>query len=625
MANPNRHSHDLRTLILGAIGVVYGDIGTSPLYAFRETFHGSHPLANSEIHVLNVLSLIFWSMMLMVTLKYVILILKADNKGEGGSLALFALVSRMGNMTGAMAIILPVLGIFSAALFYGDIMITPAISVLSAVEGLKIISPRFESFVIPITLAIIAFLFAFQSAGTSVVGKYFGPIMVVWFAVLGVLGVLNIVSRPDVLVAINPYYMVQFFVVDQWLAFLTLGTVVLVLTGAEAIYADMGHFGKKPIRLAWMNFVLPALLLNYFGQGAMVMDRPDAIENPFYLMAPEWFQIPLILLATMATIIASQAVITGAFSVTKQAIQLGYLPRMTVIQTSAREIGQIYLPFVNWSLLFFVGLLVMGFQSSSNLAAAYGVAVTGTMVITTLLFSIMALRVWKWPKFIALPLIVIFSILDLLFFFSNLTKVTHGGWFPLVLGLFVFILLTTWKQGRALVSMHSRQDAMPLDVFFREKCDTTLHVPGTAIFLSTLEDGVPKTLLHNVKHNRVLHDRNIFLHVIVEEKPFVKIENRMEIIPLPQNFTRINLRYGFKENINIPRALEALNGLGFPFNMDETTFFLGRDTIVPTSIPGMAIWREFIFAWLHKNAASAADYYNLPSKRVMELGSRIDI
>jgi KUP system potassium uptake protein len=625
-ATPNDHkSASLKTLIIGAIGVVYGDIGTSPLYAFKETFAGSHPLALTDIHILNVLSLIFWAVTIVVTFKYVALMLRADNKGEGGSLSLLALASRISHDNKFLMAIIPILGLFAASLFYGDSIITPAISVLSAVEGLKVVAPTFEHMIIPITLGIIISLFAVQKYGTAKMGQYFGPLTALWFITIGALGLVAIINNPAVLVALNPMYAIEFFMVDKFLAFLTIGTVVLALTGAEALYADLGHFGKKPIRIAWLWFVFPALILNYFGQGAYVMANNYAVENPFFMMAPKWMEWPLFFLATAATIIASQAVITGAFSVTRQAIQLGYLPRMTVIHTSAQEIGQIYLPFINWMLLLFVILLVIGFQSSTNLAHAYGVAVTGTMLIDTVLLGIVAVLMWKWKPYISIPVIGGLFIIDLALFSSTAMKIPYGGWFPLAFGLVIFVLLTTWKTGRNLVLSHVKQDAMPVDIFFRDLCPTIGRVNGTAIFMSNLDEGIPIALQHNLKHNKILHERNILIHVSVLEKPYVKAENRYTIQDLGQGFFRVAMNYGFKDEINVPKDLANETNHGFVLDMDKTSFFIGRETVIPTNIPGMSLWREFVFAFMNRNASSAADFYRLPSKRTMELGSRIDI
>ncbi len=611
-------------LVIGAIGVVYGDIGTSPLYAFKESFLGARFAADFS-HILGVLSLIFWSVTITVTLKYIMLMMRADNKGEGGSLSLFALASRFSHDTKWIAAAVPILGIFAAALFYGDSMITPAISVMSSVEGLQIAAPHLTPYVLPITILILAFLFSFQKLGTGNVGILFGPIMCVWFLTLTVLGIVNIWDNPFVLKAINPYYAIQFFMEDKLYAFLTLGSVVLAMTGAEALYADMGHFGKGPIRIAWVSLVFPALMINYFGQGAFILSTPEGLENPFFLMAPEWLNWPLLILATLATIIASQAVISGAFSVTQQAIQLGYLPRMSIIHTSDDQIGQIYIPFINWMLMFFVFLLVITFQSSSKLAHAYGVAVTGTMLIDTLLLGVVIFKMWRWKKPLAIATLASLLLVDTSFFLATATKIVHGGWFPLLLGTIIFILLTTWKRGRQLVLQKLRAESMPVDVFFRDYCENFTRVAGTAIYMYNLNDGIPAPLLQNLKHNKVLHETNYFLHVVIEEKSYVSDEERIKITTLGQDIHRITIRYGFMDEINVPKELEKEHVHGVKIDPQNVTYFIGRETVIPTSIPGMAIWREHLFSWMTKNASSAADYYNLPSKRVMEIGSRIDI
>ncbi|MDY0028999.1 MAG: potassium transporter Kup [Pseudobdellovibrionaceae bacterium] len=611
-------------LVIGAIGVVYGDIGTSPLYAFKESFLGARFAADFS-HILGVLSLIFWSVTITVTLKYIMLMMRADNKGEGGSLSLFALASRFSHDTKWIAAAVPILGIFAAALFYGDSMITPAISIMSSVEGLQIAAPHLSPYVLPFTILILAFLFSFQKLGTGNVGTLFGPIMCVWFLTLTVLGIIHIWDNPFVLKAINPYYAIHFFMEDKLYAFLTLGSVVLAMTGAEALYADMGHFGKGPIRIAWVSLVFPALMINYFGQGAFILSTPEGLENPFFLMAPGWMSWPLLILATLATIIASQAVISGAFSVTQQAIQLGYLPRMTIIHTSDDQIGQIYIPFINWMLMFFVFLLVITFQSSSKLAHAYGVAVTGTMLIDTLLLGVVIFKVWHWKKPVAIVTLSALLLVDTSFFLATATKIVHGGWFPLLLGTFIFILLTTWKRGRQLVLQKLRAESMPVDVFFRDYCENFTRVAGTAIYMYNLNDGIPVPLLQNLKHNKVLHETNYFLHVVIEEKSYVPAEERIKITTLGQDIHRITIRYGFMDEVNVPRELEKEHVHGVKIDPHNVTYFIGRETVIPTSIPGMAIWREHLFSWMTKNASSASDYYNLPSKRVMEIGSRIDI
>ena len=615
----------LLPLVLGAIGVVYGDIGTSPLYAFKETFSEAHGVPLDSIHIVDVLSLIFWTLAIIVTVKYIAFLLNADNKGEGGSFALQALASRISVDSKWLCMAIPAIGIFAASLFYGDAMITPAISVLSAVEGLTIIDPGFKMFVIPITLFILIMLFAVQKLGTDVMGKFFGPIMIVWFLTIAAIGVHNIIDHPQVLKAINPFHVIDFFIKDTMLAFLTMGTVVLCVTGAEALYADMGHFGRKPIKMAWLYFVWPCLILNYFGQGAFVMSHPTGIENPFFMMAPGWMQWPLLFLATAATIIASQAVISGAFSLTAQAIQLGYIPRMQIIHTSHEEKGQIYVPFVNWALLVFIFGLVLGFKSSSNMAAAYGVAVTGTMLMSTMLFTVIIFRMWKWHWIYAVPFLAILYVIDITFFLSTSLKIAHGGWFPLSLGLVMLLLLTTWKNGKQLVLKQLQKDMMPTEVFFQDFVPRAIRVPGTAIFMTRVDAGIPVPLLHNIRHNKILHERNIFLHVTVEERSYVKPEKRFNVVDLGQGFFRIFIHYGFKDTIDVPKDLFAHNEHGFDFNLHDTNFFIGRETVIPTKIPGMALWREHLFSWMARNATSAADFYRLPSRRVLELGSRVDI
>lgn len=611
-------------LIVGAIGVVYGDIGTSPLYAFKESFLGAKFAADTD-HIFRVLSLIFWSVMITVTFKYVILMMRADNKGEGGSLSLYALASRFSHNTKFLAALVPVLGIFAAALFYGDSMITPAISVMSAVEGLQVAAPSLSHYILPITIVILAALFSVQKIGTGAVGNFFGPIMCLWFMVLAGMGIYHIIDYPYVLKAINPYYAYSFFVEDKLYAFLTMGSVVLAMTGAEALYADMGHFGKGPIRIAWVSLVFPALMINYFGQGAFVISNPEGLENPFFLMAPDWMNWPLVILATCATIIASQAVISGAFSVTRQAIRLGYLPRMSIIHTSDDQIGQIYIPFINWMLMFFVFLLVLTFQTSSNLAHAYGVAVTGTMLIDSLLLGVVMFKMWQWKKWVAVTTLSVLVAVDASFFLATSTKIMHGGWFPLLLGLIIFILLMTWKRGRQLVLQQMRRNSMPVDVFFRDYCDNFPRVAGTAIYMYNLAEGIPSSLLQNLKHNRVLHETNYFLQVVIDEKAYVNEKDRLQIMNLGQDFHRVTIRYGFMDKIDVPKDLANEKGHGLDLELDDVSYIVGRETIIPTTYPGMALWREYIFSWMSRNSSSAADYYNLPSEHVLEIGSRIDI
>ena len=611
-------------LLIGAVGIVYGDIGTSPLYALRESLAGSHPLPIDARHVLAILSLMFWSLTLVVTVKYATLMMRADNRGQGGSLALLALISH--RIVGSRRASVVILGIFAAALFYGDSMITPAISVLSAVEGLGVIEPGMKDYIIPVTLGILITLFLIQRHGTGAIGALFGPVMCVWFVTLAALGVAGIVREPGVLAALNPTHAIGFFFTDPWRAFLVLGSVVLTVTGAEALYADMGHFGKRPIRLAWLALVWPALVLNYFGQGAELLDDPKKIANPFYLLAPEWFRLPLILVATAATIIASQAVITGAFSVTRQAIQLGFLPRMTIIHTSKEEIGQIYVPYINWMLLVFVVALVLGFKSSSSLAWAYGVAVTGTMLIDTILLCIAMFLIWRWPAYYAIPLSALLFVVDLAFFGSNTLKIPQGGWFPIVVAIVSFVLLTTWKRGRDLVAERVRSGALPLDLFLqssvRGRCQ---KVAGTAVYMTGSTEGVPLAFMHNIKHNKVIHERVLFLTVQVAEVPNVPEAERIEVQTLAHEMYRVILHYGFMDNPNVPRALSSSKRFGLTFNIMDTSFFLSRETPIPSAQPGMARWREHVYAWMARSAASAMEFFQIPPGRVVELGAQMEI
>ena len=612
-----------RRLLLGAIGVVYGDIGTSPLYALKETFAGHHPIAVQETNVLGILSLVFWSIMVLVTLKYVLIIMRADNRGEGGSLALLALVSTV--MRGRLQHwAVPLLGIFAAALFFGDSMITPAISVLSAVEGLKVIAPGLESAVIPVTAGILLALFSIQKSGTATVGLVFGPIMCVWFLTLGLLGCIQIAAHPSVLLAALPTYAIGFVLAHPTMAFFALGTVVLAVTGGEALYTDMGHFGRHPIRLSWFAFVLPALLLNYFGQGALLIANPEAIRSPFFLLAPDWALVPLVLLATFATVIASQAVISGAFSVARQSVQLGYLPRMKMIHTSGREAGQIYVPFTNWVLCLAVLALVFGFGSSSNLAAAYGIAVTGTMMIDTILVGFVMLYLWKWPPVVAHAIAGTLIAIDVAFFASNALKIAEGGWFPIFVGVVSFTVLTTWKRGRRQVFDRMRQDSVPLSVLL-SSIDDILRVPGTAVFMTSDSEGTPTALLHNLKHNKVLHQRIFMLTVVTAEKPYVAEAERISYTDLGHGFYRLICHYGFMQQPNIPSALAACACHGHTFEMMDTTFYLSREVIVPSAVPGMMLWRERLFAVMNQNATPAHEFFHIPTNRVVELGTQIEI
>ncbi|KQN06821.1 potassium transport protein Kup [Sphingomonas sp. Leaf407] len=611
-------------LAFGAIGVVYGDIGTSPLYAMKETFVGHHRLPVDQINIFGVVSLVFWSLMLIVTLKYVFVIMRADNNGEGGSLALLALIQRKSG-GGRWTASLIVLGVLATALFFGDCMITPAMSVLSAVEGLATVDQRFDAFVIPIAVVIMIGLFWLQSVGTASVGRLFGPIMVVYFATLTGLGILNILERPEVFQALNPIWAIRFFQQDGVLAFLALGSVVLAVTGAEALYADMGHFGRRPIQVAWFYLVFPALMINYLGQGALLLNNPSAAENPFFFMASEDFRLPLVILATLATVIASQAVITGAFSVVQQAVQLGLMPRLRIEHTSADAAGQIYIPSVNWALLVMVLLLIFGFQESSNLAAAYGIAVTGTMFISTCMIGVLFRRVWNWPAVAAGAFVFLFLCIDGAYFASNLTKVPDGGWFPLLVGIIVFVLLTTWAKGRKLMIERMREAAMPIKVFIQSAANSATRVPGTAVFMTSTPEGVPHALLHNLKHNKVLHDRVVLLTVKIADTPYVDPVVRTKNEDLGQGFHRMILKFGFMQDPDVPGALKEVGCCGGDFRMMDTSFFLARQTLLPSSRPGMMIWREKLFAWMLQNSESAMEFFRLPTNRVVELGSQVEI
>lgn len=612
-------------LAISAIGIVFGDIGTSPLYAFRETFAGHHVLALDVPHIMGVVSLIFWSMMVVVTVKYVLIIMRADNKGEGGSLALLALVSgRTKTQRWTQGIIL--LGVFATALFYGDSMITPAVSVLGAVEGLAVAAPAFSTWVVPLSAAILVLLFSIQQSGTARVGAFFGPIMLTYFLVIAVLGLMSIAKTPAIVWALSPLHALSFFTADPLHAFLALGSVVLAVTGAEALYADMGHFGRKPIGMSWLVFVLPALLLNYMGQGALLMrDGQMALASPFYLLAPEILRLPLVLLATMAACIASQAVISGAFSVTQQAIQLGFMPRLKIEHTSASTAGQIYIPLVNWALMVMVLLLVVSFRTSSNLTSAYGIAVTGAMFIDTCLLAVVLFRLWHWPMHYAVPLLALFFIVDGAYFAANLTKVPDGGWFPLLVGFVVFTFLTTWSKGRKLMIERMRESAMPISVFIQSAATSATRVPGTAVFMTSSAVGVPHALLHNLKHNRVLHDRVVLLTVAIADQPYWPESERCEIADLGHGFHRMVLRYGFIEEPDVPAALARVDKCGAEFRMIDTSFFLARQTLLPSARPGMMIWREKLFAWMLRNAESAMEFFRLPTNRVVELGSQVEI
>jgi KUP system potassium uptake protein len=626
-AGPGGHASDSRVaaLTLAAIGVVYGDIGTSPLYTMKEIF-GSHGVPVTHDNVLGILSLVFWSLMLIVSLKYVVFIMRADNRGEGGIMALTALAQRAVKSPRQM-LVLTVLGMFGAALFYGDGVITPAMTVLSAVEGLEVATPALKPFVVPITIVVLVGLFWMQSKGTASVGALFGPVMVLWFLTLGGLGVAQLLAHPSILAAVNPWYGLEFFIEHRLHGFLTLGSVVLAVTGGEALYADMGHFGRQPIKRAWFGLVLPCIFLNYLGQGALMLSDPSTVRNPFYLLAPEWALYPMVALSTMASIIASQAVISGAFSLTRQATQLGYCPRIAYVHTSAREIGQIYVPGVNWFLLLAVIALVLGFRSSSNLASAYGIAVTFTMMIDTVLAFVVVQHLWSWSRWKSAAFLVGFLIIDLSFVSACAVKIFDGGWFPLVLGACVFTLLATWKRGRGLLSERTRMETMPLDLFLQSLQHAPPHrVEGLGVFMTSNPDGVPRSLLHNLLHNKVLHERVVLLTVQTEDVPLVPDIDRIEIEQMDYGFYRAIVRYGFKDEPDIPDALKMLNESGrLHFRMMETTFFLGRERLVPHVKPGMAMWRERLFFFMFRNASSAADFFKIPPNRVVEFGTQVEI
>ncbi|MGV8899763.1 MAG: potassium transporter Kup [Burkholderiaceae bacterium] len=616
----------LTVLTLAAVGIVYGDIGTSPLYAMKEVFSEQHGLALSQANLLGVVSLIVWSLIAVVSLKYVTLMLRADNHGEGGIMALLTLTLSSVGKTSRAYFPLLVIGMFGAALFFGDGIITPAISVLSAIEGLEVATPAFKPYVVPLTLMLLTGLYALQKHGTAGIGKWFGPVMVVWFIALAGMGIVNIVAAPEILAALNPLHAFLFMIENSWIAFVALGAIVLVVTGAEALYADMGHFGRKPVRMAWFFITFPALALNYLGQGGLLMHNPAAVTNPFYQQLGDWSIYPLIVLSTVATIIASQATISGTYSMVKQAIALGFLPRMKVIQTSSKEIGQIYIPLVNWMQWGAVVLAVLAFGSSSNLAAAYGIAVTGTMIATTVLSFFVIRTGWKYPLALSICATSFFLVIDVAFFAANALKILHGGWFPLLLGAFMFTVMLTWKRGRDLVRSNLQKHAIPLEDFLASLfTDPPLRVPGLAIFMRGPGDGVPHAMLHNLSHNKVLHERVVFLTVYQRGVPWVPFSERIQIHDLGHNCYQLDMHYGFKNEADIPKALELSREHGFDFNMMETSFFIARQTVIPTPGSGMALWRERLFAGMSRNARDAADYYHIPANRVIELGTQVEI
>ena len=611
--------------LLAVLGVVYGDIGTSPLYALKASLVHFSGVGVTRIEILGVLSLIFWALILIVTVKYVLLVMRADNHGEGGILALMALAQR-GTVGTAMRTALGLIGVGGACLFFGDGVITPAISVLSAIEGLDVVSPAFKSFVLPLSIVVIVALFAVQIRGTASIGRAFGPVMAAWFAVLAAMGLFQIARNPDVLMAVSPHYAALVCFQHGWLAFVTLGSVVLAVTGAEALYADMGHFGAQPIRLAWVFFVLPCLVLNYFGQGALVMADPSALANPFYLMAPEGLRLPLVILATAATVIASQALISGAFSVARQCMQMSFLPRMAVLHTSHAEEGQIYVPQVNTALLVGVLILVLAFRSSDALAAAYGIAVTGTFLCTCVLATVAFRRQFGWPRVLAAGVFGFFFAVDLVFFASNALKIPEGGWVPLLLGLALMAMMTSWNRGRELMLSRWKQDSLPLASFLtRLPQSRTIRVPGMAVFLTGNPDYVPAALLHNLKHNKVLHEHVLFVTVQNVDMPQAPADERIEVSDLAPNVHRVVLRYGFMESPNIPRALEELNTHGVAYNPMQASFFLGREVLVRAMVPKLPAWRLFLFLFMARNAVPATEFFRIPSDRVVELGVRVAI
>ena len=615
----------LAALILGAIGIVYGDIGTSVLYAVKEVFGSGH-VAFTYANVYGVLSILFWTLTIIVSLKYVTLVLRADNNGEGGLIAMLTLASQAVQDRPRLRRVMMLVGVFGTCLFYGDGVITPAISVLSAVEGLEVVSSGFRTYVIPITLLVLLLLFYMQRFGTAGIGRFFGPVMVLWFLVIAALGVLHIVDHPEILRAISPHYAWAFIRENPGTSFIILGAVVLCVTGGEALYADMGHFGKRPIRVAWFTIAMPALTLNYFGQGALLLDKPDAVKNPFFMLAPEWLLIPLVVLATCAAVIASQALISGAFSVTKQVIQLGYLPRLQVLHTSARESGQIYIPLVNWGLFVMIALAVALFRSSSNLAAAYGIAVTTDMLITTVLTFFVIRYAWRMPLLLALAATSFFFVIDIAFWASNLLKLVHGGWFPLVIAGSIFMLMLTWRDGRNLLNRKLLSEGLDLPGFLESVFQAPpQRVEGTAVFLTAQAGHVPNALLHNLKHNKVLHQQNLFVTVRSHEVPWIDPAERLDMQALGHDCWQVVVHHGYMDELNLPHALQLLEPQGCRLDPMQTSYFLSRDSVVPTLGDGMAPWREKLFAQMHHNASAAADFLRLPSNAVVELGSKVEI
>jgi len=629
--HPTRPSHGkigLTGLTIGAIGVVFGDIGTSPLYTIREAFSAHYGLTADPDTVIGLLSLVFWALTLVVTYKYVTIIMRADNEGEGGIMALMALAQRTLAQGSRPTYLVGILGVFGAALFFGDGVLTPAVTVLAAMEGLEVIEPDLHPFIVPMAVLILVILFSTQRFGSAKVGKVFGPVMIAWFTVLAILGIANILHEPEVLHAINPYWAARFFIEHRWHGIFILGAVVLAVTGGEAIYTDMGHFGAKPIRYAWYCFVLPALMLNYLGQGALVLENPDAIRNPFYVGVPDWARWPVVVLATMAAVIACQAVITGGYSIARQAMQLGYLPRMRIRHTSRETIGQIYIPAINWTMMVIVICLVLAFRSSSALATAYGISVSASMLIDTLLLALVARALWPRWRWWVLPSCIGFLALDLAFLIANGVKVLQGGWFPVVLAALVFLLMRTWRRGRDVLREQIQKQGMPLDAFLASlMLAPPVRVEGTAVFLTSDDSIAPQAMLHNLKHNKVLHARNVFLTVETADIPYVRQAARLEVAAIGPDFYRIVLRFGFMQTPDVPRALALLDGStdGPTFEPMQTTYFVSRETIIASPALGMPVWRDKLFAFMHRNAAPANQVFGLPGNRLVELGAPVEI
>ncbi|MBL8386501.1 MAG: potassium transporter Kup [Burkholderiales bacterium] len=620
------HRASIPALTLAALGVVFGDIGTSPLYALKEGMSPGHGIPITEASVFGVLSLIVWTLTLVVSVKYAIIVMRADNHGEGGMLSIMSLASKGLPQDSRRRLAVITLCLVGASLFYGDSVVTPAISVISAVEGLEVISPALHPYVVPIALGILFLLFFAQKLGTGLVGRFFGPVTILWFGSLALVGIYQIARNPGVLAALSPTYAIGFIVSDPVKSFILLGSVFLAVTGVEALYADMGHFGKKPIRLAWFIAVFPALVLNYFGQGALLIADPAAVQNPFFLAVPAWARIPMILLATAATVIASQATISGAFSLTAQAMKLGYTPRMRVTYTSATEKGQVYVPFINWALFVFVVILVLVFRTSSNMAAAYGIAVAGTMVVTSIMVCIVAVRVWRWPPWAYVPMMVVLLMVDTGFLSSNLLKIPDGGWFPAVLGVCIYLLLVTWKQGRALVARRLAEDALPLVPFIESIAISPPHrAMGTAVFMTTTPNILPHALLHNLKHNQVLHEQVVLLTIRTEEVPRVPESRRVDVELLDAGFVQVIAHMGYQENADIEALLKRCEMRGLHVEPMLTSYFLSRENVIPTDLAGMALWREHLFVWMYKNGARASDFFRIPANRVVELGTQVEI